>query len=130
MYTHPWLRFPGILWAIIKISGDCRAAQSLCARAIFNLSFDPQAQTKMVEMGVAKCLALITQQQDTSEQHTRRHCIGVLYNLSFDYADAMLGNQSSEVANPVIHSLGELTSSIDRDLDAQHCCAVIIKYVR
>lgn len=44
----------GILWAIIKISVDTRAAQRLCARAIFNLSFDALAQAKMVEMGVAR----------------------------------------------------------------------------
>jgi hypothetical protein len=43
-----------------------------------------------------QCLALISQQESLE---TKRHCIGVLFNLSFEHAEAILQNRAAEVRN-------------------------------
>lgn len=92
---------------------------------------------------LGRCLSLITQQQDAAEQTTRRHCIGVLYNLSFDYADVMIGSTSSQhqqassssstggdVANPIVNSLLELTHRLADPSDQRFCAITIMSVLR
>jgi len=98
LLSHESLRLAfikeGVLWAILKLSMEVGPIQALCARAIFNLSFDADARHEMMSMNVATRLEQLVQQPQVM---TRRQLVGVLYNLSLDHAGVLLQDKSNEV---------------------------------
>ena len=80
------------------VKSDQEDTRSLCAKALFNLLYDPAAPQKMVEMGVVTGFAAISR---TNEQEVQLLCANAFCNLAYDCPAHLLFTTTSHFCGAV-----------------------------